>query len=325
MQSRYSQLNPKKYREEDMDVYHGFWKGQQVAFSRMFRGHRFTDEECKALCRGERLEVHNIKGRNCLYAVQGRLESMDYGVGPMFRFVALDTIPNNPDWKYGMPLYELPESQDEEESSLKDILSQTLQSEHSSDISDVNGVQETMDAGNMTDTRDTLDVSSEMESEEDDMMYLDDDEDAALYAPVEEESVDDLEMDFPDSDYDDIFDDGDVSDVRQVSDAGQESESSVPSEVSKTSQESDVSMESDVSEEYQEYDEEDSETEDDKLAEGFVFATQDDEEIVMTDEEWAMFLEEDHQIYEELKDRPLDNPAEPVTQEMLDSVKNRVA
>lgn len=103
-QSIYSQLNPNQYKTKNQDDYQGFWHGQEVSFPRDFRGYRFTDEECQALCNGNRVEVHNIQGKHGVYAVQGILARSAFGT---MKFDVLDTVPNNPDWKFGMELYDL--------------------------------------------------------------------------------------------------------------------------------------------------------------------------------------------------------------------------
>ena len=116
--SLYSRLNT--HRKDEEEKYEGFWNGVPVSFKRNFRGHRFTDEECSALCRGERIEVHNIKGKYGTYAVQGCLSSLDMGFYTLFKFDAIDTVPNNPDFKYGMPLFELHSPNEEEEEVVLD-------------------------------------------------------------------------------------------------------------------------------------------------------------------------------------------------------------
>lgn len=105
MRSRYSQIKTDRYKESERQMYTGFWHGRPVTFPREFRGHLFSEEECEALCKGQRIEVHNIQGMNCKYAVQGRLQVQDIGLGPSVRFVVIDTVPNNPDYVFGMELY----------------------------------------------------------------------------------------------------------------------------------------------------------------------------------------------------------------------------
>jgi DNA topoisomerase-3 len=42
------------------EKYEGTWNGKRVRFSREWRGRRFTDEECEALCEGKTLEVRDL-------------------------------------------------------------------------------------------------------------------------------------------------------------------------------------------------------------------------------------------------------------------------
>lgn len=106
--TRYSGLVGRSGRPEPVsDVYQGVWHGTAISFDRNFRGHRFTDEECKALCNGERIEIHNIVNRHGVYAVQGHLEENTIAFLGGVKFVVLDTVPNNPDFHYGMPLHSI--------------------------------------------------------------------------------------------------------------------------------------------------------------------------------------------------------------------------
>lgn len=106
--TRYSGLVGRSGRLEPVnDVYQGVWHGMSVSFDRNFRGHRFTDEECRALCNGECIEVHNIANRHGVYAVQGHLEENTIAFLGGVKFVVLDTVPNNPDFHYGMPLHDI--------------------------------------------------------------------------------------------------------------------------------------------------------------------------------------------------------------------------
>ena len=106
--TRYSGLVGRSGRPEPVDdAYQGVWHGTEVSFDRNFRGHRFTDEECRALCNGERIEIHNIVNRHGVYAVQGHLEENTIAFLGGVKFVVLDTVPNNPDFHYGMPLHSI--------------------------------------------------------------------------------------------------------------------------------------------------------------------------------------------------------------------------
>lgn len=80
------------------ETFHGFWCGEEVTFPRVFRGYRFTDEECIGLCYGETIEVHNIDGKCGKYGVRGKLaKSKWFGE---IRFEAEDVLLNNPDYRY---------------------------------------------------------------------------------------------------------------------------------------------------------------------------------------------------------------------------------
>ena len=106
--TKYSSLSGRSSRPAEVeDKYTGTWCGQTVSFDRNFRGHRFTDEECEALCKGERIEVHNIQNRNGVYAIQGKLDRNNLGFFDNVKFVVIDTVPNRPNFHYGMPLYNM--------------------------------------------------------------------------------------------------------------------------------------------------------------------------------------------------------------------------
>ena len=97
MKTRYSQLQYRK--REEPEQYHGSWKGEPVEFSRMFRGHRFTDAECQALCRDEVLEVCHLKGKDGIpYAVRGKLERIDRGLYQYVGFKVQDVLTAVPDY-----------------------------------------------------------------------------------------------------------------------------------------------------------------------------------------------------------------------------------
>lgn len=62
------------------EKYEGRWKGKMVKFTRTWAGHRFTDDECRALCAGEEIEVRGLisakTGRE--YGVLGKLTKQTY-------------------------------------------------------------------------------------------------------------------------------------------------------------------------------------------------------------------------------------------------------
>lgn len=56
----------------------GVWNGESVEFDRVFRGHRFTDDECKRLCNGEEISVKVSRDGISGYDVVGSLEENIY-------------------------------------------------------------------------------------------------------------------------------------------------------------------------------------------------------------------------------------------------------
>ena len=60
------------------EKYEGMWNGEPVKFNRVWRGHRFTDEECEALCNGENVEVRGIISPKTghEYGVSGHLDNL---------------------------------------------------------------------------------------------------------------------------------------------------------------------------------------------------------------------------------------------------------
>lgn len=94
MENVYDQLGQMGTEE----TFHGFWCGEEVTFPRVFRGYRFTDEECIGLCYGETMEVHNIDGKYGKYGVRGKLAKSKW-FGEV-RFEAEEVLLNNPDYRY---------------------------------------------------------------------------------------------------------------------------------------------------------------------------------------------------------------------------------
>ena len=68
----------KKMADEQREYYEGAWNGQQIRFNRNWCGHRFTDEECEKLLRGEDLVVMGVQGRNGPYNAVGKLMEQSY-------------------------------------------------------------------------------------------------------------------------------------------------------------------------------------------------------------------------------------------------------
>lgn len=104
--TRYSSLRSKHDYDTSSEYFTGKWRGRDVRFRRTFRGHRFSDAECEALCAGNRIEVHNLEGKNGSYAVQGMLASEDSLFGQRVVFKVIDTVPNRVNFRFGeTPLY----------------------------------------------------------------------------------------------------------------------------------------------------------------------------------------------------------------------------
>lgn len=100
--SRYSSLKPVK--DEPVEMYQGVWKGIPVNFERVFRGYRFSDEECEALCQNEMIQVHGIERNGVKYSVIGSLkEDMFAGFSQEFKSVKFKpdrTISYDPDYSF---------------------------------------------------------------------------------------------------------------------------------------------------------------------------------------------------------------------------------
>lgn len=106
IQTRYSKLKTKE-SHQDIETYKGIWNHASCEFKRDFRGHRLTDEECAGLCRGEKIEIHNLKNKFAsVYAVACKLNLKENMFGELATMIeVLDTVPNNPNHKYGDALY----------------------------------------------------------------------------------------------------------------------------------------------------------------------------------------------------------------------------
>lgn len=106
-----------KLQERKSDEYYdGMFQGKMFRFHRIFRGHRFSDEECRALFAGNRVEVHNIHGKKGVYAVQGclKVEHLELisGTYDNAYFSVIDSVPNKPHFSFGMSLYDLDAKKD---------------------------------------------------------------------------------------------------------------------------------------------------------------------------------------------------------------------
>lgn len=106
IQTRYSTLKTKE-SHQNSETYKGIWNNSSCEFKRDFRGHRLTDEECAGLCRGEKIEIHNLKNKFAsMYAVVCKLNLKENLFGELVTMIdVIDTVPNNPNHKYGDALY----------------------------------------------------------------------------------------------------------------------------------------------------------------------------------------------------------------------------
>lgn len=106
IQTRYSNIKAKgDYIEAE--TYKGVWNNSSCEFKRNFRGYRLSDEECIALCNGEKIEIHNLQNKYAsTYAVSCRLSLKNNIFGELGVIIdVIDTVPNNPNHKYGDKLY----------------------------------------------------------------------------------------------------------------------------------------------------------------------------------------------------------------------------
>lgn len=106
IQTRYSDIKSRN-KVLDIETYKGVWNNSPCEFKRDFRGHRLTDEECAGLCRGEKIEIHNLQNKYAsVYAVSCKLNIKENIFGELGTVIdVLDTVPNNPNHKYGDKLY----------------------------------------------------------------------------------------------------------------------------------------------------------------------------------------------------------------------------
>lgn len=57
----------------------GTWNGKEIRFSRVWRGHRFSDSEVSQLLQGLEIEIHGLKAKSGNeYGVKGKLSSQTF-------------------------------------------------------------------------------------------------------------------------------------------------------------------------------------------------------------------------------------------------------
>ena len=101
--TRYTALgNQKPVKEKE--YYQGIFQNRPIMIDRQFREHRLTDEECKALCDGEVIEIHNLHNKGTVYGVRGMLREDLFSRGcfemPVYVFKATMSVLNKPDYDF---------------------------------------------------------------------------------------------------------------------------------------------------------------------------------------------------------------------------------
>lgn len=101
--TRYTSLgNQKPVKEKE--YYQGVFQNKPIMIDRQFREHRLTDEECKALCNGEVIEIHNLHNNGTAYGVRGMLREDLFSRGcfemPVYVFKAMMPVLNKPDYDF---------------------------------------------------------------------------------------------------------------------------------------------------------------------------------------------------------------------------------
>lgn len=72
-----SNMSENKFEQKEKAT--GMWNGKEINFSRVWGGHRFTDEEVEKLLAGETIEIHGLKAKSGnLYGVKGKLSEQEY-------------------------------------------------------------------------------------------------------------------------------------------------------------------------------------------------------------------------------------------------------
>lgn len=75
------------------EKYSGTFKGKQVSFNRTWGGHRFTDDECEALLRGEEITITGLQSKSgSTYGVKGKLKKQSYNGNPFYGFDKTDFV-----------------------------------------------------------------------------------------------------------------------------------------------------------------------------------------------------------------------------------------
>ena len=85
------------------EKYEGRWNGKTVKFTRTWAGHRFTDDECRALCAGEEIEVRGLVSAKTgkEYGILGKLAIQTYNGRQYVGFERTGFLQDNNNFKEG--------------------------------------------------------------------------------------------------------------------------------------------------------------------------------------------------------------------------------
>lgn len=85
------------------EKYNGTWNGKNVSFTREWSGHRFTDDECEALCRGEEIEITDCVSAKTgkTFGVHGNLAKQKFNGHSYVGFQSLGFLNGNGNSKSG--------------------------------------------------------------------------------------------------------------------------------------------------------------------------------------------------------------------------------
>lgn len=76
----------------------GVWAvtGEEITFTRVWNGHRFTDEEVSSLLNGDTIEIENLVSKNnTIYSAKGKLTAQEYNGHPFVGFEKEETVPDS--------------------------------------------------------------------------------------------------------------------------------------------------------------------------------------------------------------------------------------
>lgn len=70
------------------EKFEGTWNGKEVKVTRIWGGHRFTDDECVRLLDGGRVEVTTLSSKVC----EGELQDKEYNGHPFVGYEPVEWI-----------------------------------------------------------------------------------------------------------------------------------------------------------------------------------------------------------------------------------------